>query len=563
MLVSVTSSMRSLKGQPAFLAFMLATGLIVAFCFEFNPRFETNDDVGMSMIAHGYGLAAYGSPLLINSNVLWGNIVRAIPSINGVLGYSVATLTVLLVIGWTMLYFLLRLGVGHFASLLTVALIVTRPTLFPQFTMNAGLLTVAAIIGWQVYSRHGGVGNLVVACLLAFFGYLVRDKEFLLVLGVALPLLPWRMLRDQRQMQIAFLLLGVAIALAATFDHLSYSGPEWQHFNDESSPLTNIIDYGAGKHLEQHPEILTRHGYSQNDIRLISGWFFVDPQIVDPNSLNAMLAELGTAPMRNGSIQSGFTALKALADPVLLPLILSALLLLVLTPERSLVLTWILCVAALFTIGIMGRPGQLRVYVPLISLLLVAPFVVRKWKEGTRQWIAVLTLFVGCVGNAYVLKPQVLESMRGIQQVQRDIQGLPAVPIVIWSDIFPYQMAFPVLGNDLTSRDIILYGLNGLTNAPFSIARTEEMAGRGVLKRLRTAEGILIVASPKKIEQLHIYCKERMNGNLRKLITRAPLLQVRCENSSGYLQLPSYSRAAKQGDINRLETRDATQKRHL
>lgn len=518
---------------------MLATGLIVAFCFEFNPRFETNDDIGMSMITHGYGLAAYGSPLLVNSNVLWGYIVHAIPPINGVLGYSVATLAVLLVIGWAMLYFLLRLGAGHFASLLVVALIVTRPTLFPQFTINAGLLTVAAIIGWQVYSRYGGVGNLVVACLLAFFGYLVRDKEFLLVLGVALPLLPWRMLRDQRQMQIAFLLLGMAIALAAAFDRLSYSGPEWQYFNEESSPLTEIIDYGAGKRLEQHPEILTRHGYSQNDIRLISGWFFVDPQIDDPKSLNAMLAELGTAPTQNESIQSGFTALKALTDPVLLPLILSALLLLMLTPERSVVLTWILCVAALFAMGVMGRPGQLRVYVPLISLLLVAPFVAMKLKEGTRQWITVLMLLVACVGNAYILKPQVLESMRGIQQAQMDIHGLPSVPIVIWGDIFPYQFAFPVLDNDLNSRNIKLYGLNGFTHAPFSVAGAEERTGRGVLKRLRTAEGILIMASPKKIEQLHIYCKERMNGKLRTFVVRVPLLQVRCENSSGNLQLPN------------------------
>lgn len=43
------------------------------------------------------GLAAYGSSHLIFSNVLWGYLVRAIPAINGVLGYSLATMGVLLV----------------------------------------------------------------------------------------------------------------------------------------------------------------------------------------------------------------------------------------------------------------------------------------------------------------------------------------------------------------------------------------------------------------------------------------------------------------------------------
>ena len=301
MLASIASLMRNPKDRPAFLALILTTALIITLCLTFNPRWETNDDVAMSMIAHGYGLAAYGSPNLIFSNVLWGCLVRAIPTINGVLGYSVATLAVLLVAGWATLYFLLRLGVGYFTGLLAVALLITRSTLFPQFTVNAGLLTVAAIIGWQVYARWGGVGNLVIACLLAFFGYLIRYTEFFLVLGVALPLLPWRALRDRRQMQIAFLLLGVVIASAAAFDYWSYSGPEWQHFVELSptrAPISDFLNYGVGWHLKQHPEVMAHHGYSQNDIDLVSNWFFVDPQIADPKSLNAMLAELGPLPMQ-------------------------------------------------------------------------------------------------------------------------------------------------------------------------------------------------------------------------------------------------------------------------
>lgn len=524
-----------MKDRPASVAFLLVATLIVSLCLAFDPRWETNDDVAMSMVAHGYGLAAYGSPHLINSNVLWGYLVRAIPAINGVLGYSLATMAVLLVSGWAMLYFLLRLGAGYLLGLLAVVLLFVRPTLFPQFTVNAGLLTAAAVIGWRAHARLGGAGSLVAACLLAFFGFLIRDKEFLLVLGMALPFLPWRALREQRQMQIAFLLLGVAMASAAVFDRWSYQGPEWwqfQELNPARSPFGDFLNFGAGDHLKQRPEIMAHHGYSQNDIDLMVNYFSVDPQIADPKSLNAMLSELGPLPMQEGSVKSGFVALEALFSPELLPLLLSALLFLVLVPRWSITFAWVLFLTALFAMGIMGRPGVLRVYVPLVSLLLVAPLMVGKYREGAQQWMAALTLFVACIGNAYLLMPSSSVFKQWARQVQRDIHGLPSGPIVSWANSFPFVFAFPVLANDLNTRNIRFYGLDSFTQAPFSVASTEQMAGRGMIERLQTATGIPIIASPKRLEMLRIYCGEHLNGQLRGVITHQTswltIQQVRC-----------------------------------
>lgn len=499
----------------------------------------------MSMIAHGYGFATYGSPQLVFSNTLWGYIVRAIPTINGVLGYSLATVMVLLAFGWMILYFLLRLGAGYIISLLTVTLLLAKPTLFPQFTMNAGLLTFTAVIGWQVYARFGGVYILTVACLLAFTGYLIRDTEFLLVLGVALPLLPWRTLRELRQMQIAFLLLAVVIASAAAFDRWSYSGPEWQNFMELNSARIPFTDYDAGWYLKQHPEVLARYGYSQNDVDLINNWFFVDPQIANPKSLNAMLAELGSLSMQEGGIQSGFEAIKSLSDPSLLPLILSALLLLVIMPARSVIIAWVLCLSALFVLGVMGRPGILRVYVPLMSLLLVAPFIIGQYKEGARKWVALLAIFLACVGNAYVLIPKILESELWAQQVQRNAHGLPAGVIVSWgagrgintnTGGFPSVFNFPVLSNDINSRSLQLYGLNTFTHAPFSVANTEKKAGHDMLERLQTATGVQIMSSHENLEMLRIFCDEHLNGQLVHQITyqtrSLSVQQVRCKTGT-------------------------------
>jgi hypothetical protein len=508
---------RFMIDRPAFITFLLVATLIVSLCLAFDPSWETNDDVAMSMAAHGYGLAAYGTPNLIFSNVLWGYVVRAIPSINGVLGYSLATMAVLLVFGWTTLYFLLRLGTGYFLGLLAVALLILQPTLFPQFTVNSGLLTVAAVIGWEVHARFGEMSSLVIACLLAFFGYLIRSQEFFLVLGVALPFLPWHALRERRQMQIAFLLLGVAIASAAAFDRWSYRGQEWQNFWELNAARIPFTDFGAGELLKQRPKILGRYEYSLNDVDLISDWFFVDPQIADPKSLNAILAELGPLPLQEGGVQAGWDALKSLTDPKLLPLLLLGLLL-VLMPSWSAALAWILCIAALFTMGLIGRPGIVRVYIPLVSLLLLAPIVVGRHKKGVLQWITKLTLVVACVANVYLIIPRALAAKQLSQQIQLDIHGFPPGPVIIWANSFPLELAYPVLANDLISRKSRFYGLDSFTHAPFSVASTEQAAGRGMLERLRTT-GISMIASPQRIEMLRIYCKERLNGQLHENIT--------------------------------------------
>jgi hypothetical protein len=216
----------------------------------------------------------------------------------------------------------------------------------------------------------------------------------------------------------------------------------------------------------------------------------------------------------------------------LLPLLLSALLLMMLMPRWPVALAWILCMAALFSMGVMGRPGIVRVYVPIVSLLLVAPVIVGQYSVGARQWLAELILFVACIGHAYLLLPSALVYKQLSQQVQSDIRGLPDVPIVSWADSFPFEFAFPALDNDLNSRNIRFFGLDSFTHAPYSVASTEQTAGRGMLELLRTAAGIPIVATPKKLEMLSIYCAERLSGQLgvvKMYQTRSlTVQQVRC-----------------------------------
>src|SRR6476469_2433671 len=93
------SGVRDSKNYNWPISLGLTCALVFALCCAFTPRWQDNDDVLMSMIAHGYVRAVYGSPQLIYSNILWGYLVRGIPSIDGVTGYSIATLACIVAIG--------------------------------------------------------------------------------------------------------------------------------------------------------------------------------------------------------------------------------------------------------------------------------------------------------------------------------------------------------------------------------------------------------------------------------------------------------------------------------
>ncbi len=259
-------------------------------------------------------------------------------------------------------------------SLSVLILLLARLVLFPQFTINAGLLTLGAVICWHLYGHQKSRQALFIGCLLAFCGYLVRSHAFLLILLITSPLLPWNKLAKDRTGQVSLVVLLLAIGIATFVDYKSYQGGVWQSFNALNPARVPITDFGADALLKKHPEILARHGYQENDINLIRNWFFVDENIANPYKLNAMLMELGPLPAQNDALNNGWIGIKTFVHPVLAPSFLATLflLLLMLMPNRKCFVTWALCLAAIFALAVLGHPRVLQAYIPVISLLLIA-----------------------------------------------------------------------------------------------------------------------------------------------------------------------------------------------
>ena len=256
--------MRHPAARDIISAVFSAACFVIFLTTFFEPRWNSNDDIAMSMVAHGYGIAKQGCPELFFSNVIWGYLVRAIPSTEIMPGYSAATLAVLTSVAVILIWAMSRLGHGWLTGLGIMALVLTRPLLFPQFTINAGLLTVASLVCLQVYGQRRNWLILCIACLLAYTGFLIRPREFLLILGIGLPFIPWRAILQTRLAGLTLLAMIALMIGSAIIDQKVYQTEQWRAFKALNAARTPITDYGAVTRLKQQTELLVKHGYSTN-----------------------------------------------------------------------------------------------------------------------------------------------------------------------------------------------------------------------------------------------------------------------------------------------------------
>jgi len=499
----------------------IATFLVTILSLVFFPQWETNDDLVMSMIAHGYGLASQGGPNIFFSNIIWGHLVRLIPEINGVLGYSIATAGVLIITATTLLYGLMKLGFDILTSLALLVLIFLRPVLFPQFTINSGLLMVASIISIYLYSQEKKWPWLIASCLLAYCSYLIRAQEAILIFLVSLPLLPWRFFLAHRTPKIALALLMPLVVISATINDRAYQDDSWNAFMALNPVREQFTDWGVGENLKQRPDLLKKYGYSENDIELVTRWFFVDHNIANPSTLKSMIGELHALSNFSDSLVNATKGLKTfLLSPALAPLVLAGIVLAIVIPSWEVGLAWCLSLGAAAAIGFLGRPGVERIYIPLASLLFIAPLLIQNrkhqpLKKGLDRFVLTM-LCCATLANTYVVINQNKWAANNANSLSKGLAGFPSATVVAWGIAFPYEAAYPVYRQSSLTKSFHFYGLNVFSLAPFSNTIKSNSA-ESFTDLLLSKQGIPIIATEQNFSNLALYCSEHYQGKLLRM----------------------------------------------
>lgn len=481
---------------------------------QYTPFWMTNDDIILSMIAHGYGVADVGtSQLVFTINAIWGAFVRMLPTIWNTPGYSIASLLVLFVVGTVLIYGLMQLRTGFVPSLVCLLLTLTLPLLVPQFTINSGLLVIAGIVCWQVYDKQKQFVLLCIGCLLFWGSFLIRWEICILMTAASFFFIPWRTFIKNRRVIIVLLLLAIAIGTSWLYDRSLYKNETWAPSFKAHYGMYPVMRYNQGANLLARPDLLAKHGYTANDIMLLANFFFEDKYVADADRLKALMRDLGNVFKHSDSFTSGWEGVKTFCDPLLLPLVIAALLLAIFRHNWKVLATWGLCVSAIFSVSFLGRPSQLRVYVPVVSLLLIVPFFTPEPKRWIQHCSIFFILMFACYFNFGVgrhCENRKIESDKVIE----DLKNFPTETVFLWGENFPYEWAYPVFNLSPQAMKLRIYGFICFPYAPPLVQTTEMQKRCSMIERLLSTEGILLMADENRLRMLDIYCQEHLNGQL-------------------------------------------------
>ena len=310
---SLLAAIESLALRYPVRASFALTSIFFAVLLTFiSPCFETNDDVGMSMIASGTGLSARPDEHLVFSNVVIGLILKRLyelmPSVPwyGLYLISLNYVSHVAVMSSLLTWRYRRsVAVCYFFIFCTVGvqlLVMLQFTSTAAWATECGLIVLfTAICRRRDQPTANVMGMLATSAGLMFLGSLVRFESYVFTMAVGsvpIAVLIWlsdrRTERANRTWRLAIvtgLATQVAVmgCLAANYAYYN-SDSGWQEFLVFNPYRAMFNDWQWTKFNAQSKPIFDKVGWSENDYALITNyWFFDDDRVFSRQKLQTIV----------------------------------------------------------------------------------------------------------------------------------------------------------------------------------------------------------------------------------------------------------------------------------
>lgn len=488
------------------------------------PKWETNDDVMMAMIAHGYGFITDADPRLLFSSVIWGHLAQAMPSFFGIQGYSWLTIATLTLAAVTYLWVMERKAAFFIVATLFVAAVFVRPLLLPQFTIVSGLITGAGIMA--LLNARNSRRQTLWLCLFVLFvsaGFWIRWRECAMILIVFAPILIDGGLLRRRAVQASLVALAVTLALSTYVDDTAYGNPQWRTFEAANAARVPYTDNRLGTRLAGKTELLKQFGYSTNDVNMISRFFFVDQDQLRPDRLNALTASVPPASDIDFKMQDGLEGLTALADPAIVGMVIAIGVLLLLRPNWRVLMSTSLFLIAIFALGFTGRPGAIRVYYPVIALLLACALILPGRRiipiPSALAWPPLPFVKAGLMAalvalNCAILYPTAKQNNLLDSYARRDLPYFDGELIYIWGAAMEFDRFYPLWTSPKQPSN--LYALGVSSFAPYAVPFQAVGTGNDLYSRLKNGLETPFIGYDELWTHIDTFCQERFGTHLQR-----------------------------------------------
>lgn len=289
---------------------LIALGLnvliFIAFVFVIGVKYETNDDLALSLLVEG----AYGqrTPYMVYSNVLWGMML-------------VGLYTLVPTIKWYLVVMFLMLFVAHSAStymnirlqgrkvglvMSTLMLLFLGYSSYSMFQYSritpvvtaSGLLLLFYAIEYAE-KKYERMICLIVGGIMVVWSSLIRFQMFALAVvlaGGAIGLYKvWQIFKENKRdwlKQIGvyvavFGAVGVLSLVCLVVDKMHYTSDNWQLYQEFNQLRTELWDYGFPEYAP-NKEVYNSIGIDEQDFDYYLEWN-MDEEFMTLESLNTIV----------------------------------------------------------------------------------------------------------------------------------------------------------------------------------------------------------------------------------------------------------------------------------
>ena len=504
---------------PRGAAGLLAAALAASFALPLalgHPYWQTVDDPFFAMIVHGFGVAEAPNPGTFYLAVLYGKLLGAIGTLEGVRAYDAMTYALLAAAGAASAWALWRAGASAALAAAALLVVFAPAALYPQYTVLAGLLAVAGLL---VLSTGSGRAAAILACALLIAAGMVRAAEVVLAAAVTAPLWLPALARGwpARGWAIGALACAMLALLAsAVVDRAFYAAPEWRQFMDMQPARLLFTDYGLRQYLMGDPLHAMRLGFVPNDLVMVEGWFFSDPRVFPPARLLELTQFVSVPAWWWSNVQRLSEFATPFADESFLAPLLFAVYALWRARARS--GWWAMAAfgALRLALLVLGRPNTVRIYIPLLAGILFFALAARPAPAGKLDSPLAAALVVALVVALGVRNA----ADRAAELAQRDwaCRLPPERLYVVWADTLPYAKLYPPFGPPRGSCPLRLYPLAVHSYAPYALEVLRRATGSGdVVGALLAGREINLIGNDWQVDVLRRHLRIHYGAELQWL----------------------------------------------
>ena len=506
---------------------------IISINFYFNivhsfyySSLVTNDNVGISMRAHGYGGFYQASNYLIFSNYIWGVFVSMAPSFQNIPGYTFSCYLVLFISAITINVYLKRKSKSNFFSISLTLTLFAIPLSLPQFTITSGVCAIAGLISYLSYADSKKNIHLFLFFILCYISFLIRLQEFLFLILIFFPVFLKKKIFSKLSL-IHFFIFFLLLVFSHFFDLSKKNNKDWEIHNEINKTKIAYMDYGF------RDKNLPIKNITANDYRLLNNWIFFSIGREDWKNIESYLSKESNKIVKKilsfkkqalKKILNSFFLFNSLDNPLILLYLLTIFLLFVSNNKLKLSLSIVIFILIMFMFsGFRNLP--FRVLYPFVFGLTLFS-ISKPINLLNLKYINISINLIILVILITLTKALYFNSIQKdiyLKKINNDIDKISRNNLFLnVPEAFDFTLLYPPFNSNYL-KDFKFYAVGSTVYSPFSYAYYFDFKSKqnNIHTHFLSEDGINMIFRnevPKDFfdELFTGYCKEKFNKQFSK-----------------------------------------------